>query len=68
MPTADIVSLALLIQRGQVSLEAVPDAHRPAVQALLRTMTDAQLGVMLAAREAKRKFLGRSRVYQTASS
>jgi len=64
----DLVQLALLIRRGQLKLQNVPEAHRAGVNAVLHTLTDAQESLLASAQVPVHKYLGRSRVFQTASS
>jgi DNA-binding transcriptional LysR family regulator len=64
----DIVGTALLIRQGQVALRDVPEAYRAAVAAVLAQLTDAQAALLASRRETRRRFLGRSRVYTTATS
>jgi hypothetical protein len=41
--TGDPVALARLIRHGQLKLEDVPEADRPLVDRIARSLTDAQL-------------------------
>lgn len=65
----DIVQLALLIRRGQLKLDNVPLDIRAAVNGVMHRLTDAQESILARAQETPRKrHLGRSRVFERASS
>lgn len=64
----DFVSLALLIRRGQLKLENVPAEHRATVYGVMQRLTDAQEQTLAQRQVAPRRHLGRSRVFQRASS
>jgi len=66
--STSLVHLALLIRRGQLSINNIPDADRSQVWALAQALTDAQCGVLASSQESKRRFLGRKPIFQTASS
>jgi len=68
MPSPDLVQLALLIRRGQLKLQNVPAEHQAAVHSILHRLTDAQESIIAQRQVAPRRHLGRSRVFQRASS
>lgn len=65
---SDLLQLALLIRRGQFRIGDVSPEQRPGVLAILHSLTDAQEATLAHRQEAPRKWLGRSRVFQRASS
>jgi hypothetical protein len=64
----DFVQLALLIRRGQLKLENVPAEHRAVVYGVMQRLTDAQEQTLAQRQVTPRRHLGRSRVFQRASS
>jgi len=65
---SNLVQLALLIRRGQCTLNAVPDEYRESVRILVTRLTDADCSRMAAAQEKRDRSRNKLPIWKRFSS